>query len=161
MCSKLLQRRLAISLKSKNLEQDEFGSRHEFELKFLFSIFSKLNLIKINKVDVQLEGYVTLQLLCNPWIQSKIFRKVSENSVFPYPVHSTVNLPAWRSKDKNFTFVSFLCLFTETINPKRKVFLSKLHDKCWQICRNPWRIVNIPFCDVTTKIGTFLFVNSC
>ena len=26
-----------------------------------------------------------------------------ENSVFPYFVHSTVNLPAWRPKDTNVT----------------------------------------------------------
>ena len=26
-----------------------------------------------------------------------------ENSVFPYSLHSTVNLPAWRPKDANVT----------------------------------------------------------
>ena len=55
-----------------------------------------------------------------------------ENTVFPYSVHSTVNLPAWRPKDTNVTLISFLRLFTETITPERKVFFSKLHGKCWQ-----------------------------
>ena len=45
-----------------------------------------------------------------------------ENSVFPYSVHSTVNLPAWRQKDTNVTLMSFLHLFTETITPERKSF---------------------------------------
>ena len=45
-----------------------------------------------------------------------------ENTVFPYSVHSTVNLPAWRPKDTNVTLISFLRLFTETITPERKVF---------------------------------------
>ena len=38
--------------------------------------------------------------------------------VFPYSVHSTANLPAWNPKDENVTFMSFLCLFTEIINPE-------------------------------------------
>ena len=45
-----------------------------------------------------------------------------ENSVFLYSVHSTVNLPAWRSKDANVTLMSFPRLFTETITPERKKF---------------------------------------
>ena len=55
-----------------------------------------------------------------------------QNSVFPYFVHSTVNLPAWRPKDTNVTLMSFLRLFTKTITPERKGFFSKLHDKCCQ-----------------------------
>ena len=47
-----------------------------------------------------------------------------ENSVFPYSVHSTVNLPAWRLKDTNVTLMSFLGLFTETITLERKIFSS-------------------------------------
>ena len=43
-----------------------------------------------------------------------------ENSVFPYSVHSTVNLPTWRRKDKNVTLTSFLRLLTETITHERK-----------------------------------------
>ena len=43
-----------------------------------------------------------------------------ENSVFPYFVHSTVNLPALRPKDTNITIMSFLRLFTETIILERK-----------------------------------------
>ena len=46
-----------------------------------------------------------------------------ENSVFPYSVHSTVNLPTWRPKDTNVTLMSFLRLFTNTITPERKAFL--------------------------------------
>ena len=45
-----------------------------------------------------------------------------ENSVFPYSVHSTVNLRTWRPKDTNVTLMSFLRLFTETITPQRNVF---------------------------------------
>ena len=37
-----------------------------FKLKSIFSIFSKLNEIKISKVDVKLQAYVILQILCNP-----------------------------------------------------------------------------------------------
>ena len=51
-----------------------------------------------------------------------------ENSVFPYSVHSTVKLPAWRPKDANITLLFFLPFFTQTITPERKVFFSKLHD---------------------------------
>ena len=46
----------------------------------------------------------------------------NEDSVFPYSVHSTENLPAWRPKETNFTGMSFFGLFTETITPERKVF---------------------------------------
>ena len=53
--------------------------KHGFELKFLFSIFSKLNQIKINKTGVKLQAYVTLEILCSPWIQSKIRPNVYEN----------------------------------------------------------------------------------
>ena len=53
-----------------------------------------------------------------------------ENSVFPYSVHSTVNLPAWRPKDTNYTLMSFLRLFTETVTPERKSFFLKIK---WQM----------------------------
>ena len=49
-----------------------------------------------------------------------------ENSMFPYlffTFYCIVNLPAWRPKDKNVTFMSFLRLFTETITPPKKVFI--------------------------------------
>ena len=55
-----------------------------------------------------------------------------ENSVFLYSVHSTVNLPAWRSKDANVTLMSFPRVFTETIIPKKYIYFSKFHDKCCQ-----------------------------
>ena len=45
-----------------------------------------------------------------------------ENSVFPYLLHSTVNLPALWSKDTNVTLISFPRLFAEAITPKRKKF---------------------------------------
>ena len=45
-----------------------------------------------------------------------------ENSLFPYFLHSTINLPAWSPKDTNVTLVSFLRLFTEKITLERKVF---------------------------------------
>ena len=32
-----------------------------------------------------------------------------KNSVFPYSVYSTVNLPAWRPKDANVTLVNIKC----------------------------------------------------
>ena len=65
-----------------------------------------------------------------------------ENSVFPYSVHSTVNLPAWRPKDTNVTLMSFLRLFIETITSERKVFfqitsqISKL-TKSVRNCQHP------------------------
>ena len=61
------------------MEQCGFDSKHGFELKFFFSIFWKLNQIKINKTGVKLQAYVTLQILCNLWIQSKIWRNLYEN----------------------------------------------------------------------------------
>ena len=61
----------------------------------------------------------------------EMYMKISkyENSVFPYSLHSTVNLSAWRSKPTNVTLMYFLLRFTETITPERKSFFSKLHDK--------------------------------
>ena len=43
--------------------------------------------------------------------------------MFPFSVHSTLNLPAWRTKDTNITLMSFLSLFTQAITPERKVSL--------------------------------------
>ena len=86
----------------------------------------------------------------------KTYMKMSkyENSVFPYSLHSNVNLPAWRPKYTNDTFALRQWL------SKEKVFFSKLHDKCCQNWQNPSWIVNIQFCEVIVKIGTCLFVNS-
>ena len=53
-------------LKAKRLEKRVFGSKYGLELKLFFSIFSKLNQIKIDKARVKLQAYVTLQILCNP-----------------------------------------------------------------------------------------------
>ena len=53
-------------LKAKSLEQRGFRSKHGFKLKLFFSIFSKLNQIRINKAGVKLQAYVTLQIFCNP-----------------------------------------------------------------------------------------------
>ena len=55
-----------------------------------------------------------------------------ENSVFPYSLHSTVNLPEWKPRDTNDTLMSFLRLCTEIITPQRKSFFKKLHEKCCQ-----------------------------
>ena len=52
-----------------------------------------------------------------------------ENSLFPYSLQITINLPEWKLKDTNVTLISFLRLFTETITPERKSFFSELHDK--------------------------------
>ena len=41
-----------------------------------------------------------------------------ENSVFPYSVHSTVNLPAWRPKDANDTLMSFLRIKDKELHDK-------------------------------------------
>ena len=118
------------------MEQRGFGSKHLFKLKLFFSLFSKLNQTKIKKARVKLQAYVTPQILCNPWIQSKIerirFVEMSkyENSVFPYSVHSTVNLSAWRPRDTNVILMSFFRLFTETINPERNFFFFKM---TWQM----------------------------
>ena len=43
-----------------------------------------------------------------------------ENSVFPYFVHSTVNLPAWRPKDTNVTLKEDRAKQPEEINVKCK-----------------------------------------
>ena len=46
----------------------------------------------------------------------------TENNVFSYSVHFTVNITAWRMENPTVTLVSFLRLFTEAITPKRKDF---------------------------------------
>ena len=94
---------------------------------------------------------------------NETFKKMSkyENSVFPYSLHSIVNLPTWRPKDTNVTLMYFLLLFTETLTSEIKSFFSKLYDKYCQYFQNLWGILNIPFCDVITKIRTFLLVTSC
>ena len=57
-----------------------------------------------------------------------------ENSLFPYSVNSTVNVPTWRSKHTNVTLMSFLRLFTKTVTPMKKkiCFLKTLNDKYCQ-----------------------------
>ena len=44
-----------------------------------------------------------------------------ENSVFPYSLHSTVNLPAG---DRYVTIMYFIHLFNETITPERRSFFT-------------------------------------
>ena len=46
-----------------------------------------------------------------------------ESSVFPYSLHSTVNLPAWRPKDKCYFNVFSPSVI---ITPERKNFLKKI-----------------------------------
>ena len=57
---------------AKRLEQRGFRSKLELELKFFFSVFSKLNQIKINKTGMKLQAYMTPQIFCNPWIQKEL-----------------------------------------------------------------------------------------
>ena len=50
-----------------------------------------------------------------------------ENSVFPYSVYSTVNLPAWRPKDANVTLVNIKCKkVSETQEVLRNTIRKKL-----------------------------------
>ena len=62
-----------------------------------------------------------------------------KNSVFPYSVYSTVNLPAWRPKDANVTFKEDHAI--EEINIKCKK-VSETHE----VLRNAIRkkLVNHP-----------------
>ena len=152
-------------LKAKGLEQRGFGSKHGFELKFFFSIFLKRNQIKINKAGVKLQAYVTLQIYCNPWIQNKIRRNVYENvKIWKYRISIFCTFyckPSCMEAERHKCYFNF---FSPSIHwdnySRKKSFFSKLHGKCWQNWRNPWGIVNIPFCDVITNIGTCLFVTS-
>ena len=82
-----------------------------------------------------------------------------ENSVFPYSLHFTVNLPAWMPKDKCYFNVVSPSIHWDSDSRKKKIFFSKLHEKCCQNLKNPWGIANIPFCDAITKPRIFLFVN--
>ena len=66
----------------------------------LFSIFLELSKIKIEKAGVKLQTMWHCKY--SGILESKVkfdetYMKMSkyENSAFPYPVHSTVNLPAW------------------------------------------------------------------
>ena len=86
---------------------------------------------------MKLQAYVSLQILFNPWILSKIRQtcmKMSkyENSLFPYSFLSTVNLPEWRHKCY-FTIFS-PSIYWDNYCRKKRLF-SKLHDK---YCLN-WR----------------------
>ena len=102
--------------------QHDMFKKHGFELKFFYSIFLKLNQIKINKAGVKLQAYVTLHY--SVFLVSKVkfdetYMKMSiyENSLFPCSLHSTVNLPAWRPKPKKFSVYSLKQLLS-----KEKVF---------------------------------------
>ena len=116
---------------------------------------------------MKLQAYVTLQILCNPWIQSKTRQKFYEmskyeNRVLLYSLYSTVNLPAWNPRETNITLMSFLRLFTETITPEKNFFfkitwqmLSKL-TKSVRNCQHPilWRNYqnwNLSLCNFLLK----------
>ena len=148
------------------MEQCGFGSKHGFELKFFFSVFSKLNQTKINKAGVKLQAMwhwkysVTLESNAN--LMKRIWKcqnmKIACFHIL-YIHCKTSCIEAERQK-------CYFNVFSPSIHWdnycwKKKFFFSKLHDKCCESWRNPWRIVNIPFCDVITKIGTCLFVTSC
>ena len=62
-----------------------------------------------------------------------------ENSLFPYFLQITANLPQWKLKDTNVTLIYFLRLLTETITPERKSFFRKLND-INKIREELWRI---------------------
>ena len=49
-----------------------------------------------------------------------------ENSLFPYSLQITVDLPEWKLTDTNIYLISFLRLFTETSTPERKSFVFKI-----------------------------------
>ena len=85
--------------KAKSLEQCGFGSKHGFELNFFFSIFLEFSKIKIDKAGVKLQ--TMWQCKYSGILEFNVkfdetYMKMSkyENNTFPYPVHSTVNLPA-------------------------------------------------------------------
>ena len=80
-----------------------------------------------------------------------------KNTVFPYSLHSTLDFPAWKPKDKCYFNVFSPSIYWDNYCQKKKLFFSKLNDKCFQNLRNLWGIVNIPICDAITKIWTFLY----
>ena len=126
-------------------QHDKF-KKHGFELKFLFSIFSKLNQIKINKAGVKLQAYVTLQILCNPWIQSKIRRKAFENvkiwKQLVFIFFSNHCKPSWMAAERYRCYFNIFSpsVYWDNYSRKKKLF-SKLHDKYCQNWQNLREIV--------------------
>ena len=145
-------------------QHDDF-QKHRFELKLFLSVFlrviTKSNLIK---QVWSCKPMRHCKYSGNPWIQSKLgetYIKISnyENNVLLY---SYILLYTFLhgGRKTNFTLMSLLRVFTETITLKKKVFIKIT----WQILpslRNPLRSVNIPFSGAIVKIWTFLFVTSC
>ena len=127
---------------------------HRFELTLFFSIFWKRNQNKINKAGVKLQSY--------SWIQSKIRRNVDEK-VKTWKKRVSIFFTFYfkpscrRPKDTNVTLMYFIRLFNKKITPERRSFFYKLHEKYCQNLRNLCGTFDIPFCDVITKIRTFLF----
>ena len=84
---------------------------------------------------MKLQAYVTLEILCNHWIESKIRRNVYENfkiwkqhvSIFSTFYCKPFCMEAVRHK---CYFNVFLRLSTDTITPERKGFFFKI---AWQI----------------------------
>ena len=64
-----------------------------------------------------------------------------ENSLFPYSLRSTVNLPEWRLNDADVTLISFLRLFTEAITPEKAFFQNWMTNvvKTDETCEEFWR----------------------
>ena len=131
------------SFKAKSLEQRGFGWKHGFELKFFFSIFSKLNQIKNNKAGVKCKPmwHCKYSVILESKVKfDKTYMKMSkyENSVFPYSVHSTVNYSALGRKT-NITLGLFFVDSLRQVIPKEK-FFSKL-TKSVRYCQHPilWR----------------------
>ena len=89
----------------------------------------------------------------------------SENSLFSYSVHFTVNLPAWTPKDANVTLMSFLRLFTQhkmkfpadLVTFTEEIFNGKLHFLCCVITperKTLFQIHKITFVNVKNVIRT-------
>ena len=75
-----------------------------------------------------------------------------ENSLCPYSLQISVNLPEWKLKDTDVILIPFLRLFTERITPEEKGVTWQILSKLTIFVRN---------CDAITRIRTFLFVTSC
>ena len=103
---------------------------------------------------MKLQAYVTLKILCNPWIQSKIRRKAFENvkiwkqlvSIF----FSNHCKPSWMAAERHKCYFNIfsVCLLRQLL-PKEKAFFKIT----WQILSKLTKSVRN--CDVITWIGVF------
>ena len=112
------------------MAQRWFGSKHGSELKLFSSIFLKLNQSLWSSKPMWHCKYSVILESEAKFDETHMKMSKYKNSVFPYSVHSTVNLAAWKLKQANVTLMSFRHLFAETITPERKVFFFKI---IWQM----------------------------